>query len=332
MTNSFNKLNLYEILEVDSMASSDIIKKSYKKLLLKHHPDKNIIHNTLLNVNPVNSTDPVNPSDPSDPNAKFIKIKYAYDILIDPNKRKKYDIECKLNNYSISYDNFDLKNIFNEMKKIITNKEYISFVKIAEKKVLNNLSSKKDVNNIMSSIQNLNILSIINNVNNINFLDINLEVKFSLYQVFNNEYTYINYNRVTKNNFEEYIYPIDIEQIYENEGETVNINNKIYNGNMIIKINIIDFDYSNIKYNILNNDLYATIDKSLIINNNINFTYLDDKQYVHNLDSISKNITDFGNLYCISNIGLPYYDTTNNIIDIKDCKIKRGNLFFIIDV
>jgi len=328
MSRAFNKLNLYEILEVDSIASSEIIRKSYKKLLLKYHPDK-INVNNIDNPNNINNANNVNNVNIND---NFIRIKDAYDILIDPNKRKKYDIECKINNYSISYDNFDFdfKNIFNEMKKIITNKEYISFVKIAEKKILNNISSKKDVSYLISNIKNLNILNIMNNVNNIKFLDINLEVKFTLFQLYNNVNNYINYDRVTKERFDEYIYPIDLEQIYENEGETIIINNKIYNGDLTIKIDIIDLYYSNIKYNILNNDLYANIDKSFIINNCIHFTYLDNKQYVHDLDSLTKSENDFGNLYCIQNIVLPYYDTTNNIIDIKDCNIKRGNLFFIV--
>lgn len=48
-----------------------IQKKQYRKLVLQYHPDKNR----------------------EDPNAceKFQKLKEAYDILIDADKRKEYD-------------------------------------------------------------------------------------------------------------------------------------------------------------------------------------------------------------------------------------------------
>lgn len=61
----------YKILGVDKKATQDEIKKVYRKLALKHHPDKN----------------------PGDKKAeeKFKEISEAYDVLGDPDKRKKYD-------------------------------------------------------------------------------------------------------------------------------------------------------------------------------------------------------------------------------------------------
>jgi DnaJ-class molecular chaperone len=63
---------LYEILEVAVNASEEDIKKSYKKLAIKYHPDKN----------------------PNDPTAEdnFKKISAAYEILGDAEKRKIYDL------------------------------------------------------------------------------------------------------------------------------------------------------------------------------------------------------------------------------------------------
>jgi DnaJ family protein A protein 2 len=61
---------LYEILGVSPKASSDELKKSYKKLALKYHPDRN---------------------KDSGAEDKFKEISSAYDILGDSEKRKTYD-------------------------------------------------------------------------------------------------------------------------------------------------------------------------------------------------------------------------------------------------
>lgn len=61
----------YKILGVDRDADEQEIKRAYRKLALKYHPDKN----------------------PDDPNAEdqFKEINEAYEVLGDPDKRAKYD-------------------------------------------------------------------------------------------------------------------------------------------------------------------------------------------------------------------------------------------------
>ena len=65
------KRDYYEVLGVSKNASEDEIKKAYKKMAIKYHPDRN----------------------PGDKEAeeKFKEAAEAYDVLRDPQKRARYD-------------------------------------------------------------------------------------------------------------------------------------------------------------------------------------------------------------------------------------------------
>jgi molecular chaperone DnaJ len=65
------KKDYYEILEIPRNASEAEIKKAYRKMALKYHPDKN----------------PDNPQ----AEAKFKEAAEAYEVLSNPEKRKRYD-------------------------------------------------------------------------------------------------------------------------------------------------------------------------------------------------------------------------------------------------
>ncbi|MFT3949321.1 MAG: J domain-containing protein [Agriterribacter sp.] len=64
-------IDYYKVLGLDKNASQDDIKKAYRKLARKHHPD-------------------LNPND-KEANKKFQQINEANEVLSDPEKRKKYD-------------------------------------------------------------------------------------------------------------------------------------------------------------------------------------------------------------------------------------------------
>ena len=68
---SETKRDYYEVLGVDRGADDDTIKKAYRKLAKKYHPD-------------------MNPGD-KDAEAKFKEASEAYAILSDPQKRQQYD-------------------------------------------------------------------------------------------------------------------------------------------------------------------------------------------------------------------------------------------------
>ena len=65
------KRDYYEILEITKSASADEIKKAYRKMAIKYHPDKN----------------------PGDKEAeeKFKEAAEAYEVLSDDNKKARYD-------------------------------------------------------------------------------------------------------------------------------------------------------------------------------------------------------------------------------------------------
>ena len=65
------KRDYYEVLGVNKDASGDDIKRAYRRLAMKYHPDKN--------------------PDNKEAEAKFKECAEAYEVLSDPGKRRKYD-------------------------------------------------------------------------------------------------------------------------------------------------------------------------------------------------------------------------------------------------
>ena len=164
--------NYYEILEVNKNASPEIIEKAYKTLVKKYHPDLQQDENK------------------NKYEEKIKKINEAYDILSDPEKRKKYDLNLKnteisINDYNSLYqENINLKNNLNILKEKLN--------------YLNNIQNNYEINN-------LNYNNLENNKNNYseNFLNNNLNSNK------NNE----NYYKNTKNNYNNY-YNLKLNKLF----------------------------------------------------------------------------------------------------------------------
>mmetsp|Transcript_14648 Transcript_14648/g.33029 ORF Transcript_14648/g.33029 Transcript_14648/m.33029 type:complete len:171 (+) Transcript_14648:236-748(+) len=71
--------NHYSSLGLKRSATLDEIKKAYKKMALKYHPDKNTDNPTAAD--------------------NFLRIKDAYETLKDPKARRRYDCENRRGGY-----------------------------------------------------------------------------------------------------------------------------------------------------------------------------------------------------------------------------------------
>lgn len=94
--------NYYKILEVEKTAGENEIKKAYKKMALKHHPDR------------VQGEEEKKAAE-----ARFKEIGEAYNILVDPQKRARYDsgqdLEDEGGMGDHGFGGFDPRDIFAQM-------------------------------------------------------------------------------------------------------------------------------------------------------------------------------------------------------------------------
>lgn len=89
--------DLYKILELDNNATQEQIKKSYRKLSMTYHPDRN-------GNNP-------------DATSKFQKINSTYEILGDEAQRKLYDMKNLHGSMFDSRTPGDQNDIFNFLNR-----------------------------------------------------------------------------------------------------------------------------------------------------------------------------------------------------------------------
>ncbi|CAD1813055.1 DnaJ domain family protein [Candida parapsilosis] len=130
----FPDIDPYEVLGVDKDASPILIKKTYKRLCLKHHPDK---------IKQMKQNDR---SGAASEEELFTKIQFSYSILSDPVRRNRFDTLGSLSELNDDYDDegFDWKEYFQSMNERIT-------VEMIEEDRVKYQKSKEEREDIVSS-------------------------------------------------------------------------------------------------------------------------------------------------------------------------------------
>jgi curved DNA-binding protein CbpA len=90
----------YSILNLNKNCTKEEIKKSYHKLSLKYHPDKN----------------------GGEDSEEFRKIHEAYEILYDDEERKLYDLKLLFKDIDLTEDDYNL--MFSYYNRFLESKEY----------------------------------------------------------------------------------------------------------------------------------------------------------------------------------------------------------------
>jgi DnaJ-class molecular chaperone len=300
--------NPYLIMELDNIKnpSKDDIKKAYKRLILKYHPDKNT----------VDTTD------------KFKEIQTAYEILSNDDKRKEYDSLPA--NEKVKY--------YETLKSLIIKKypyvgDYLSFI-------IRNFYNENE-KDLQNDLETFNFDSIYKNfmekipdvLNKVDYkspklkpyvIDININGKISgsLSDRYQNKYQNLLIERETKEEINIFVPFIEDIYVLENEGE-IGINN--VNGNIIIEVDIPNI-YKN--FTKLDDDLYVEIEIPLynyLYGGFIKFENLDNTEIILEHKSLLEN-----NIIKINGKGFlkKLEENTND----ENNKEERGDMIIIIKI
>lgn len=130
-----NNNNLYELLKLDKTATTEEIKKSYKKLAMEYHPDKTKNDKDKCEI--------------------FKDVSHAYSVLGNEKSRKEYDIFGIVDENNVNYS--DISNIFEQIFKTNKNKtssySYASFINIEDIfNEINNLDCEVNIVHNMPSV------------------------------------------------------------------------------------------------------------------------------------------------------------------------------------
>lgn len=318
----------YEILELNKYATNIEIKKSYKKLALKHHPDKN--------------------QDSEESKKMFQNITEAYSVLSDEEKRKKYDMfGIENNDFEFDEDPFKMFNsIFKEHLSHFQNMDMDMNMNM-------NMNYEKsfDVNDIIQEMSGFNLGNLFNipkvhvkvhsmgneksgtrigssNIGNIlnsfseMYADLN-QMNKSEYQDGNKKINKDGIKKQEQNKVEELIEDINIhvnitmKEIYNKNKKEIKYQKDRYKNKKIVK--------KNVKFNI---DVY---DKEIILIGNGNETKNAKGNvniYIHNDSKDFVRINDY-DVYYEKSISLKDYYMIKNKKNIFSIQLPNDEILYL---
>ncbi|KAF2791950.1 DnaJ-domain-containing protein [Melanomma pulvis-pyrius CBS 109.77] len=132
MDDSPPSIDPYAVLGLETEATADEVKKAYRKLALKHHPDK------------------AQDEDKTAANKKFQEIAFAYAVLSDDHRRKRYDLTGSTSETMDGDDDFDWLKFYRERFAELVTEENIKKTKTAYK---GSAEEKRDLLNTYTKFQ-----------------------------------------------------------------------------------------------------------------------------------------------------------------------------------
>lgn len=273
-------MNLYQILELSESCTNEDIKKSYRRLALLYHPDKN------------NTPD-------SD---KFIQVTNAYQILINPQQRKRYDL----------LNNTEKIEIYSLIKSYLITAfpkldEYIKLF-FDDEQTLKSLNFSKIFDKIWTKMETDSF-----NKN----LDINGIIQITYDEKYTDKMRIINVTRKTKDTGIFYIPLRKMKHIIHGEGEYDLLTER--HGDIILTIEIVDDTFSD--FSLVGDDVYYNYQITLyeyLYGGNLSLRYFNGETITTDFDGFVGKFP----LISIEGRGMP--------IDGEDDEMRRGNFYIVL--
>lgn len=123
MNESPPTIDPYAVLGLETEATDEDVRRAYRKLALKHHPGNCSLKPSHLNL--TSPSDKAPESEKSTANQKFQEIAFAYAVLGDTHRRKRYDLTGSTSEVVDDDQDFDWLSFYREQFEDLVNQQSI---------------------------------------------------------------------------------------------------------------------------------------------------------------------------------------------------------------